>query len=83
MEEKGTATKFLDASNRFYTLMPHDFGMQKPPMIDNIDAVKVRRIAVVVGRISDDLFQSYFFHHVVTFTFRIRHRCWTICWRLK
>ena len=26
--EDGTDTKFLDASNRFFTLIPHDFGMK-------------------------------------------------------
>jgi len=33
--------KFLDASNRFYTLIPHDFGMQSPPLLDNEEIIKV------------------------------------------
>lgn len=40
MEENGTATQILDASNRFYTLIPHDFGMKKPPMLDTKDIIK-------------------------------------------
>ena len=36
-------TKFLDASNRFFTLIPHDFGMNKPPLLNNPDYVKVRK----------------------------------------
>ena len=34
-------TKFLDASNRFFTLIPHDFGMNKPPLLNNPDYIKV------------------------------------------
>ena len=26
---------------RFFTLIPHDFGMQKPPLLDNLDLIKV------------------------------------------
>jgi len=42
IEKGGTATQFLDASNRFYTLIPHDFGMKKPPILDTADAIKVK-----------------------------------------
>ena len=35
-------TKILDGSNRFYTLIPHDFGMQKPPLLDNEDIIKMK-----------------------------------------
>lgn len=41
IEEGGTQTKFLDASNRFYTLIPHDFGMKKMPMLDTPEIIKV------------------------------------------
>ena len=41
VEKKGTATQFLDGSNRFYTLIPHDFGMKKPPMLDTAEIIKV------------------------------------------
>ena len=33
--------KLLDASNRFYTLIPHDFGMQSPPLLDDEEFIKV------------------------------------------
>ncbi|KAK3578700.1 hypothetical protein CHS0354_008557 [Potamilus streckersoni] len=36
----GTQTQILDASNRFYTLIPHDFGMKKPPLLDTSDIIK-------------------------------------------
>ena len=36
----GSNGKFLDASNRFFTLIPHDFGMKSPPLLDNPDLVK-------------------------------------------
>lgn len=34
--------KILDASNRFYTLIPHDFGMKKPPPLDNEEIIKIK-----------------------------------------
>ncbi|XP_056621312.1 poly [ADP-ribose] polymerase 1 [Triplophysa dalaica] len=30
----------LDLSNRFYTLIPHDFGMKKPPLLSNQDYIQ-------------------------------------------
>ena len=33
--------KFVDVSNQFYTLIPHDFGVKKPPLLDNTDLIKV------------------------------------------
>ena len=38
--------KILDASNRFYTLIPHDFGMKKPPLLDSEDIIKVKTMMV-------------------------------------
>lgn len=37
-----TSSSLLDASNRFYTLIPHDFGMKKPPLLDNLELIKVK-----------------------------------------
>lgn len=34
------AMKILDSSNRFYTLIPHDFGMKQPPLLDNEELIK-------------------------------------------
>ena len=31
----------LDACNRFYTLIPHDFGLKKPTMLDKKELIKV------------------------------------------
>lgn len=36
-------SQILDLSNRFYTLIPHDFGMKKPPLLNNTDSVQVAR----------------------------------------
>ncbi|RXG57291.1 Poly [ADP-ribose] polymerase 1 [Armadillidium vulgare] len=30
----------LDCSNRFYTLIPHDFGVKNPPLLDNEEYIK-------------------------------------------
>eukprot|EP01112_Ceratiomyxa_fruticulosa_P015741 TRINITY_DN4671_c0_g1_i1.p1 TRINITY_DN4671_c0_g1~~TRINITY_DN4671_c0_g1_i1.p1 ORF type:complete len:930 (+),score=212.19 TRINITY_DN4671_c0_g1_i1:193-2982(+) len=35
-----SAAKFADCANRFYTLIPHDFGTSAPPIIDNLEVVK-------------------------------------------
>ena len=40
--ETGSEGKFLDASNRFFTLIPHDFGMKTPPLLDDLDYIEVR-----------------------------------------
>ncbi len=29
--ETGSPVKFIDATNRFFTLIPHDFGLNSPP----------------------------------------------------
>lgn len=41
MSDGGNRNALLDVSNRFYTLIPHDFGMKKPPMLDNMDMINV------------------------------------------
>ncbi|XP_006897812.1 PREDICTED: poly [ADP-ribose] polymerase 1 [Elephantulus edwardii] len=35
-------SRILDLSNRFYTLIPHDFGMKKPPLLNNADSVQAK-----------------------------------------
>ncbi|CAF1511392.1 unnamed protein product [Adineta ricciae] len=35
-------TAIIDASNRFYTLIPHDFGLAKPPLLDNAELIKTK-----------------------------------------
>ncbi|CAI8024368.1 Poly [ADP-ribose] polymerase 1 [Geodia barretti] len=34
--------RILDASNRFYTLIPHDFGLKKPPLLDTEEIIKTK-----------------------------------------
>jgi poly [ADP-ribose] polymerase len=41
-DEKVSKARFTDLSNQFYTLIPHDFGHEAPPVIDSLDAVKVK-----------------------------------------
>ncbi|XP_022647178.1 poly [ADP-ribose] polymerase-like isoform X2 [Varroa destructor] len=40
IDKKGSRLQFLDASNRFFTIIPHDFGMNAPPLLDNVDSIK-------------------------------------------
>lgn len=39
----GSRTKFISESNKFYTLIPHDFGERRPPIIDTIDFISTKR----------------------------------------
>lgn len=41
LSQGSSDAQILDLSNRFYTLIPHDFGMKKPPLLNNADSVKV------------------------------------------
>ena len=38
--------KIMDASNRFYTLIPHDFGMKKPPLLNNEEVITLKTMMV-------------------------------------
>ncbi|GBP32817.1 Poly polymerase 1 [Eumeta japonica] len=40
--EKGeaTETKVIDFTNRFYTLIPHDFGLANPPLLNDVELIK-------------------------------------------
>ena len=40
VEKSGTQTQFVDATNRFYTLIPHDFGMGKIKILDTAESIK-------------------------------------------
>lgn len=42
IHNNGSAVQFLEASNRFYTLIPHDFGVQRAPVIDSDEAVNTK-----------------------------------------
>lgn len=42
-DSKDNGAMLLDCSNRFYTLIPHDFGMNKVPLLDNLELIKVNR----------------------------------------
>lgn len=41
LSQGSSDSQILDLSNRFYTLIPHDFGMKKPPLLSNSDSVQV------------------------------------------
>ena len=40
-EGQSNHPKFVDVSNQFYTLIPHDFGLKKPDILDNTELIKV------------------------------------------
>ncbi|EDV98556.1 poly [ADP-ribose] polymerase [Drosophila grimshawi] len=43
IQKHGTNSGFIDASNRFYTLIPHCFGVHAPPLIETIEQVESLR----------------------------------------
>lgn len=40
IQNAGTNSQFIDATNRFYTLIPHNFGVRSPPLLDTIKQVE-------------------------------------------
>lgn len=42
VSENASESHILDLSNRFYTLIPHDFGMKKPPLLSNLDYIQAK-----------------------------------------
>jgi len=42
IEMKGSQSMIIDASNRFYTLIPHNFGLKKPQILDGAKLIKVK-----------------------------------------
>ena len=36
--------RILDGSNQFYTLIPHDFGMQKPPLLETEEVINTKTL---------------------------------------
>ncbi|XP_063079036.1 poly [ADP-ribose] polymerase 1 [Engraulis encrasicolus] len=42
VSDSASESTILDLSNRFYTLIPHDFGMKKPPLLSNLDYIQAK-----------------------------------------
>uniref|UniRef100_U5EZI1 Poly [ADP-ribose] polymerase n=1 Tax=Corethrella appendiculata TaxID=1370023 RepID=U5EZI1_9DIPT len=40
VQSGGTNARFIDASNRFYSLIPHNFGIEKPTILDTVELIK-------------------------------------------
>ncbi|XP_004519483.1 poly [ADP-ribose] polymerase [Ceratitis capitata] len=43
IQQNSNKVNFIDATNRFYTLIPHNFGVQSPPILDTIEEVEKHR----------------------------------------
>ena len=41
VDEKASPARLLDMSNQFFTMIPHDFGMKKPPVLDRTEFIQV------------------------------------------
>lgn len=39
IQNDGSSGQFIEASNRFYTMIPHDFGVRRPPIIDSLEMI--------------------------------------------
>uniref|UniRef100_A0A4W4FXV0 Poly [ADP-ribose] polymerase n=1 Tax=Electrophorus electricus TaxID=8005 RepID=A0A4W4FXV0_ELEEL len=42
VSDRASESVILDLSNQFYTLIPHDFGMKKPPLLSNLDYIQAK-----------------------------------------
>ncbi|KAL5289012.1 PARP1.2 family protein [Megaselia abdita] len=40
IKNKSTQSRYIDASNRFFTLIPHNFGMSQPPILKDLCQVQ-------------------------------------------
>lgn len=45
--EKRIKDQVITTTNKFYTLIPHDFGMKTPQLIDSSEILKVRNSFIV------------------------------------
>jgi poly [ADP-ribose] polymerase len=43
ISEGADRSAFIGASNKFFSLVPHSFGMRAAPIIDNVEAIKSKR----------------------------------------
>jgi len=41
-DNKSIGPRLLDCSNKFYSLIPHDFGMDRVPLLDSLDAIRTK-----------------------------------------
>lgn len=57
INQKDDGSRFIDASNRFYTLIPHAFGIADPPIIKTEEMVKVS-YQYLIKDFSEDFFCS-------------------------
>lgn len=42
VQKNGSTGQFVEASNRFYTMIPHDFGVKRPPIIDTNEMITTK-----------------------------------------
>lgn len=42
IENAASPAQFVEACNRFYTLIPHDFGVERPPIIDTVEQINTK-----------------------------------------
>ncbi len=40
--EGAKKSKLIGDTTRFFTLIPHDFGLKPPPLLDNLDVIKTK-----------------------------------------
>lgn len=46
--DKSDVHTILGYTNQFFTLIPHDFGVQNPPLLNDIETVKVSNCLILV-----------------------------------
>ena len=49
VEGKKPASKLSELSSRFYTLIPHDFGRQRPAPLTDLEMVRKKMDMLLVG----------------------------------
>lgn len=59
--EAAVNAQLLDCSNRFYTLIPHDFGMKTPPLLNDLELIKVLFSDLLTVSINNSFFNGNVF----------------------
>lgn len=71
IDKENNPNKLIEATNRFYTLIPHSFGVDKVPILKDKETIKV-------GKSTFTPKVQYYSMH-----FSKKSICWTVSWRWK
>lgn len=66
MNQRGGRARLEELSSKFFTTVPHNFGRQRPPTIDNKEIVEKKKEMLMV-RLFSGLYVWMCFHSIMFF----------------